>query len=422
MFVSWVGTVPLAALSLSVPVFYLALALAKGIGVGSTTLMSRYRGEGDAAKADSISRYSLTLMILVMSPMLILTLPGPCRTIFSLLGAEGEVKMVVHDYALWLCLGFPFMGYAFLCESVFMSHGDSMTPMKGMILGNIINLVLDPILIFWAGLGLAGASMASLLGWAFTGLYMRHRLAKEGFACPALTWEREMFPFWRAIWGLGYLIALSMIVIPISFGTMNWLLARAGAAPLGAWNLMSRVELMIALPFMGITNALVPFIGFNLGKKDFGRILEGIRFSLVMEIVGMAVFSLLFISFAKEIMEMFRPDGDVLRWSSYALRASATAYVLYSFELTLLGSAQGLGRPLYSLLSTGMRQIGLRLPLAFCLSSLWGVKGIYWSHPMSLMLGGLFSLVLLRILVRKAGICGHLSLFFHENKPLKTTR
>jgi Na+-driven multidrug efflux pump len=283
-----------------------------------------------------------------------------------------------------------------------MSHGDALTPMKAMLMGNTVNLVFDPILIFGAGLGVGGASLASLMGWLVSGFYMHMRLAQCGFVPPTLTWTRLMFPFWRAIWGLGYLIALTMLILPFSFGTMNWLLARFGPAPLGAWNLMSRVELMVALPFMGICNALVPFIGFNLGRRDYGRIRDSIRMSLIIEISGMFFVAIIFILFSKQIMGIFRPGPEVIRWGSYALRASATAFVFFPLELTLTGAAQGLKHPLYSLIATGARQLIFRIPLAVFFSYSWGVKGIYWSHPSATILTSLLCIFLIRDLLKKA--------------------
>lgn len=404
MFVSWLGPTSLAALSLSVPVFYLALSLTKGLCVGATTLMSSAQGEGEIKKADSLAQYSLSLIFVVLCPLLILIIPGPCRFIFSLLGAQGDVRIEVYDYALWLAFSFPVMGYVMLCESVFMSHGDSFTPMKGMILGNIINLILDPVLIFSAGLGLGGASLASLLGWVFSGIYMRAKLARHGYISPGLTWTKDMLPYWRSIWGVGYLITLSLMVTTFSYGAMNWFLSREGAAPIGAWNLMGRVELMITLPFTGITNSLVPFIGYNFGRKTYVRILDAIKTSLFIEITGMVFFSFIFILFAEEIMAVFHPGEEVLRYASYALRVSAAAYIFFPFELTLQGTAPGLRRPGFSLSSLLFRQIILKITLAAVLSVYWGVKGIYWSHPVSMAAGGLLSVVLMRMLLQKVNI------------------
>ncbi len=404
MFVSWLGPAPLAALSLSVPVFYLALALTKGIGMGTTTLMSSARGEGDSERADFLARYSLSLMFIVLCPLMIFVIPGPCRAIFSMLGAQGEVRIEVYDYALWLALSFPVMGYVMLSESVFMSHGDSFTPMKGMILGNIINLILDPVLIFWAGMGVGGASLASLLGWIFTGFYIRIKLARYGYTRPGLTLTKEMFSYWRAIWSIGYIITLSLMVITFSYGAMNWFLSKEGTAPIGAWNLMGRVELMITLPFTGISNALIPFVGFNFGKKAYGRILDAIKTSLFIEITGMVFFSILFILFSKDIMAVFRPGEEIIQYAAYALKVSAVAYVFFPFELTLQGTAPGLRRPGFGLSSLVFRQIILKITLAAVLSLFWGVKGIYWSHPISMAAGGLLSIVLMRMLLRKENI------------------
>ncbi len=400
IFVSWVSTSALAALSLSVPIGYIALALAKGVGVGTTALMSHALGGGRSEQAEKLAGSALPLMLLVLAPLLLLVLPGLSHTIYRGLGATGIVVDESYRYAIWMVLGFPLMGYVTICESIFMSHGDTKTPMQAMIIGNLVNVVLDPLFIFQLKLGVEGASLATLFGWLVSAGLLYRQIGKRGIGRPGVTMGKETPALWKSISGLGVVVFVSMIVSPVSLGIINKILAGYGPAAVGAWSVMSRTELMVVLPMMGLSNALIPFMGHNLGQGDYQRIRGGMYAALKMGGVVMFVAGALVFTCSDAILSIFRLENHVFELARFAVRLSALTYPLMAVELVFNGMAQGLKHPKYSLFTNSLRMLGVRVPLAFIFSAHWGSKGVFLSHPTAIFLVAILTATLLTYLVR----------------------
>lgn len=400
VFVSWVSTSALAALSLSVPIGYIALALAKGVGVGTTALMSHAIGGGLPKQAEGLGRAALPLMLLILAPLLVLMIPGPSHAIYRSLGATGSVVDESYRYAVWMALGFPLMGYVTVCESIFMSHGNTKTPMQAMILGNVVNLVLDPLFIFGLKLGVAGASLATLSGWLVSAGLLHRQMARHGLARPGPMVNKDTLVLWKNIGTLGVVVFISMVVSPVSLVVINKLLAGYGPAAVGAWSVMSRTELMVVLPMMGLSSALIPFMGYNLGRGDYQRIRQGMFAALKVSGLVMIVAGVLVFTFSDAILSIFRLEPHVFELARFAVRMSALAYPLIAVELVFNGMAQGLGRPKYSLFTNSLRLLGVRIPLAFLFAAHWGEKGVFLSHPIAIFLVALITATLLAHLVK----------------------
>ncbi|MUM77359.1 MATE family efflux transporter [Pseudodesulfovibrio sp. F-1] len=401
VFVSWLGTAELAALSLSVPLFYVALSLCKGLAVGATALMSHARGAGDQRGAGDVARASLPLALLVLTPFCLLALPALNQPLFGLFGVDGEVLAAAEQFVFWLAWTFPVMGFAMLCESVFLSHGDSRTPMLAMIAGNVVNLALDPLLIFSCKMGIAGASLASLVGWAVTGAILFVVLGRRGMDRPTLARGRDSVGQWGGMVRLGFPVSLTMLIIPVSTAGLNYVLAGFGPAFVGAWNLSSRMEQMLILPIYGLSCALIPFVGFNMGQGNRGRIREAVRLCVRACYAVLVPAGVLLAVFSHEIFALFNPGPEVASLSSHAFRLALFGMALAPVELAILGVAQGARRPGYSLLLGSVRLLALRLPLAFLFGHLLGGEGVYLSHTVSQMASGLLGLYLLRLLLRR---------------------
>jgi putative MATE family efflux protein len=295
------------------------------------------------------------------------------------------------------------MGAALICEGIFLSYGDAKTPMAAMIAGNLVNVVLDPFLIFFCGLGVQGAALASFLGWGISGALMWRQLARKGLDRPALWCRASDRRFWRPILVMGAPVALSMLVIPFSTLAFNVFLASAGPAFVGGWALSARVEMMLTLPIYGLACSLIPFCGFNLGRKDAGRIDEAVRFVLMVSYAIMVPVALYFHFNAAQVLSLLRPDAAVLDQAAFCLSWAVAGYLFLPFELVAGTVAQGVGRPRYSLGINLVRLLCLRLPLAFVFMHLWGGRGIYLGHPVSMALTGLVSIFVLRHILGLVG-------------------
>ncbi|MBU3954673.1 MAG: MATE family efflux transporter, partial [Proteobacteria bacterium] len=201
------------------------------------------------------------------------------------------------------------------------------------------------------------------------------------------------------IFVMGGPVALAMLVMPISAAGLNYVLAPFGPAYMGAWTLSARMEQMIILPLIGLSCSLIPFAGFNLGAGNGVRIREAVRI-LILVCYGILVpVSVILWICAPGVIGLFRPDSQVLSLSVHAFRLALLGYWLGPMELIVTGLAQGVKRPRYTLFINVSRLLVLRLPLAFLFASLWGGRGVYISHTVSLLVSGLVCLFILRHLL-----------------------
>lgn len=394
VFISWLGAESLAAVSLTVPLIYLALSLAKGVSFGSVVLISYARGHGDEAGVREISGAILPLMMLLMAFFLPLMSADVCRSLYTFLGANSAVADEGIGFTAWLVAGFPVMGYVMTAEALFMARGNTATPMRGQILGNVLNFCLDPLFIFVFGWGVTGAAVATFVGQLAAAVYLRWRLAAQQGerlvpVLPAGVWRR-----WRQILGQGVYIMVSYLVSPVALMLLNLVLVRFGPVAVGAWNLMSRTEMMVLLPIMGLSNALAAFVSYNLGRGDYGRIRLGVifffKFSLAIVLPAMALFSL----FPHELAAVFRPAPELLELGGSALRASGVAVLFIPLLFAINGLAQGLKRPVFMLVLSFVYLIMARVPLAYWFAARWGEQGVFWSHPLAGLLAGMLALTL----------------------------
>jgi putative MATE family efflux protein len=410
IFISWLGPVPLAAQAFSIPLFYIALSLGKGVQVGTATLISHARGSGDESQVGALARAALPLLLLLILPLFLLLIPRLSDLVFGLMGAKGLMLDQIYRYIFWLILGFPVMAYFMVCEAVFMSHGNTRMPMQGMLLGNFANLILAPLLMFVMDMGIAGASLAAFLGQLLSALYIRAKLKEYNLVVPAFKRQPGMPLLWRKIGRLGALVAITFLVSPLGLSLLNGVLASFSEAAVGAWNIMSRLEMLGLLPLNGMAASLIPFMAYNNAQKKFERIAKGVKYFLLMATAFIIPIMAIFIIFPHYLMLPFRAEGEVMALGSYAIRVAALGHILVPIDLALFSLAQGLQKPVYSLFTLGVRILLLRYPLAIFLGSTFGVQGVYWCQPGSTALGAVVSAFILWKLVRNLTRASHSAL------------
>ena len=165
---------------------------------------------------------------------------------------------------------------------------------------------------------------------------------------------------------------------------------------------MSRTEMMVMLPVMGLSNALANFTSFNMGRRDYDRVKQGVRFFLQVSWGIVAPIMLLFIFFPQGIIALFRPAPELQVMAGIAVMASGVSGFFVPLNFAVTGLAQGLKRPLYMVGLSFVYLICLRVPLANEFASRWGEQGVFWSHPTATACSALLAGVLLWLLLKKS--------------------
>lgn len=405
VFVSWLGEVPLAAVSLAVPLTYVALSVAKGIAMGGVVLMSHARGAGDKDKVIGVAASVLPLMLLVMSLFLPLMFPPVCRMFFLALGADISIVEQGSGFVFWLVAGFPVMGYVMAVESLFTAQGNTVTPMKAMLWGNVLNIILDPVYIFVFGWGTAGAGAAVLTCQLVSALYLRYQMIRNSDVQVKWLPTNGFGKMAASVAGQGSFVAMAYLVSPMALILLNSILVWFGPAAVGAWNIMSRTEMLVLLPVMGLSNALAAFVSFNLGRRDFSRIRQGLTFFFQAS-WGLAVpVTVLFLTVPGTWVVLFRPDEQMRVLAMTAMQASGISILFAPLIHAVSGLSQGLKKPVFMTGLIVVYLLVLRIPTAFWVASRWGEAELFWSHPAASAGAALLATALIWRLVTEAKEC-----------------
>lgn len=394
IFVSWLGEASLAAMSLTFPVMFVLFALSNGITVGNTTLVSQHLGGERPEEARETGRAALTLVLLAGLAFVGL-LPRPVSSwFFTLLGATPEVAAECHRYAFWLILGAPLMGMALVTDSMFRSQGNTVVPMYSMILGNGVNILLDPLFIFTFGWGITGASVATFIGRIVSLAYLAVQIRRKSrFDFPLRPcYHPSFWRRWKQILRIGLPVTVAQSSMSLGIMGFNKVLSLFGTEAIGAWMIGNRIEGLAFLPVFGLNSALTPFIGHNVGAAQLDRVKEGMRLAwITASIMMLSIGAVLFI-YPYPLLILFQPSPEVASMAVASIRASAAGYVFAALEITLMAFFQGTGYTLYGMISQIIRTVVVRVPAAYALGMLWGIGAVWWAQPLSSLASFGFSL------------------------------
>ncbi|MEX1266271.1 MAG: MATE family efflux transporter, partial [Woeseia sp.] len=280
-FIGLVGDRELAALSFAFPVLMIVTSVAIGLGAGTSSVVARAIGADDHRRARRLATDSLLLSFGVTGIVCVIGILT-IDPLFTLLGAPADMLGLIGGYMQILYVGVPFVVVGMVGMSSMRATGDTRLPSKLMVIAAVLNMLLDPILIFGFGpipeLGLDGAAMAALLARAsiFIGVvyFMRRRLDMLTFARPK---RAEMLRSWRDILHVGLPAAGTNAIIPIATGVITAMLAQYGPEAVAGFGVASRVESVVLVIFYAMSAIIGPFVGQNMSAGKADRIFAALK-------------------------------------------------------------------------------------------------------------------------------------------------
>ncbi len=393
-FVSRLGTEELAAMGFTFAVVMIVGALAMGFSAGAASIISRALGAGNRALARRTVSDGLVLTIL---GTVLVSLFGflSITPIFSMLGAEGHVLELVRDYMQVWFIGAVFAILPPVSDGCLRAAGDMVRPVKVMITCALLNVVLDPILIFGWGpvpaFGIKGAAMATVIARAVGAsaslliLHFKHRLID--WHCPHI---RHLLQSWREIIRLGVPAALTQALMPVAQGFYIRLAAGVGGVQaVAAMATGTRIETIVFIISMSYSMAIVPFVGHNFGAEAHDRVWEARRLSIRFALLYAGITLLLLIPAARLISGWFSTDPVVIRLSvTYLLIAVFGHAGLHAG--TWMGQLLNvIGRPRPVMIISFSRVFLFIMPLCLLGSRWFGFVGLVAGLALANLLSGL---------------------------------
>ena len=387
IFVAQLNEQALTAVSLAFPVQNLMIAVAAGTGVGINALLSKSLGEKKHEQANAIARNGIFLALLSCMVFAILGLIGSrlffqVQTTDELIVEYGAQYMSVVTIA---SLG-VFMQITF--ERLLQSTGKTIFNMVTQGTGAIINIILDPILIFgWFGfpkMGVTGAAVATVIGqWvaALLGIVFNHKFNRE------INASMKGFKPCKKTIGAVYKIGVPSIIMQsinsVTTFAMNNILLMFNSTAATVFGVYFKLQSFVFMPVFGLTNGMIPIVAYNYGARNKKRIKDTLKLSIGIAVGIMLVGVIKFQTAPTTLLRMFDASELMIEIGVPALRIISLSFIFAGYSIICSAVFQALGNGVYSLIISVARQIVVIIPVAFIFAKLFGLGMVWWSYPIA---------------------------------------
>lgn len=381
-FVGRLGPEAIAAVAASFPVFFIIIALMTGLGVGVNSFVARSIGAKNFEKVNIIAENGL-LIAAALYLLTLLTGFFTIRPLVAFLGVQPDVAGFMIDYLSVIYLGSAAFFFGHIANALLQGEGDTKTPMKALVMANIINVMLDPVLIFGLGplpaLGVKGAAIATIASQALGAVYAYSHLF-SGKAFVQLRFKKLVYSAEtvKGILSVSLPTTASQGAVAVGMLLINKLVATFGSTALAGFGVAFRLESIAILPAMAIGLATLSVIGQNMGAKQYARARHASLISTAAAFAFMETIGIIFIFASPLLISAFTDNPEVIGYGSQYFTIVALAYGFIGLRLIAANSFQGLGKAVPVLLITAFTfavMLSLAYVLAFSLSL--GLRGIW---------------------------------------------
>ena len=405
IFVSNYSENALTAVSLAFPIQNVIVALGTGVGVGVNALLSRLLGE---KKQEAVNKTAVNGLILSFMVYFILLLFGifGVKWFYQIQTEEPDICEMGIAYLSIISICSFGQIFQLVLEKLLQSTGRTTYTMITQITGAVINIILDPILIFgYFGLpamGTAGAAVATVIGQIaamILGIFFNLKYNKEiQFSFHSLRLDKNYI---KKICYVGIPAGITMLISSImSFGINKILLtfSTTAAAVFGAY---FKLYTFVSMAAFGLNNALISIVAYNLGTKKYDRIRQSIKLSgicsALIGLVGLVLLQVL----PEQIMQAFHASDAMTAMGVTALRITSVNFVFACVSIMVCYALQGLSEGVPSMIISALRQVVILLPLAYIFGKLFDLAGVWLAFPVTEIIVMVISCVYLRIVLKK---------------------
>lgn len=376
-FVSFLGTSATAAVGVNMSIDQTIMMAGSFLAIGSNSYIARLLGAKQNKKASqTLSTAFFTavfLGLLVAIPGLIFREP-----LVKFLGATESATPYAVDYASYILIAAPFMASSFVLNQCLRSEGSPIFSMVGMGIGAVLNIGLDPIFIFTLDMGVAGAAIATAISKlvSFCILiypYMRHKSLLR-LSIKYISYAKDII---KEICFMGLPSLLRMGLTVIAAVLMNNLAGDYSDSALAAVSVVTRIMMLPGFAILGFGQGFMPVAGYNWGAGRFDRVRKAFKFSSVVAVLSIAVFSLLMGLFADKIILLFTEgDMSMVEIGSFCLISQCLVMPLNAWVIIVNMLYSALGKPVGATVLSTTRQGICFIPLFFILPAIWGIWGL----------------------------------------------
>lgn len=406
----------LTAVSLAFPFQNLMMAVGTGTGVGMNAVLSKYLGEKNYKGANQAAGNGFILSIISAVVFALISILGS-ELYFS---AQNPNPLIV-EYGkryLWICGGLSFGIFGqVIFERMLQATGKTIYSMFSQGIGAIINIILDPIMIFgmfgFPEMGVAGAAVATVIGQIIAMLIaLFFNIKKNDYIKLSGETMKLHAPTVKRIYSIGVPSILMVAIGSIMTFCLNKILTSfdhiktiygegAGTIATTVFGVYFKLQSFIFMPIFGLNNGMVPIIAYNYGAKKRNRITKTIKLSIFYAVCIMLIGFTVFQIIPERLLGLFNDDPALLDMGKVALKTISFCFIFAGFCIICASVFQALGKGKYSLSMSAARQLLFLLPLAFIFSLTKNIDLIWWAFPLAELVAVMLSVFYLKRIFKK---------------------
>ena len=399
-----VGAIAIGGLTIAFPIQMVIMAFAHLIGIGAASAISRSLGAKDVEKADYVAGNSFLCVIILSSAIaaigLIFTEP-----MLRFFGSTETILPYAKDYITIILWGSIFFSFAMSSNNLIRAEGNAKIAMATMLIGAILNMILDPIFIFIFKLGIKGAALATIISQFITFLYvLKYFYSGKSSLKIKLRHLKPRMHIIIEIFTVGFAAFARMVTGSIvAIIVNNSLRIFGGDIALIIVGILHRITMFLFMPLFGVVQGMQPIVGFNYGAKKLSRVKEAIKLSLLTITIIATSGWLIAELFPFAIIGVFTRDAEVIEKGSTIIRIVLSVIPLIGIQIVGATLFQSLGKAIPSLILSLLRQVLLFIPLVIILPRVLGLEllGIWIAYPAADILSVILTTLFLRSELKK---------------------
>jgi len=406
MFIGWLGADEVTAVAFVSPLFFIIIGLGVGIGTGATATIAQYIGQKNQNNAEKTA--SQTMLIGFLSTIF-LTILGVIygKGLLSILGAEGEILTIAYSYLRILTFGLGLVIFSMFFRAILAGEGETKIPMIIGLIGTVLNLILDPILIFTFEYGVRGAAFATIISQivmvlAYLFIIFVKKSTFISFHLRDLSLNNHIM---SKIFQIGIPSSLSMLIISFGQVVMNKILVNYSTEAVAAYQIVSRLDMLLFMPILGIAISLTTIVGMFYGAKEFDKLLSVVYYGINRALLITTISVILFFVLASNILPIFSSNPLVVNIGVTYLKIIILAYPAVGISVICSRVCQALGQGMPLLITTITRVILLTAPLSYYFYFIGKpIEWVWFSQIFAILIAAIISFAWMRFYFKKFNI------------------
>lgn len=387
-----VGVLGIAGIAIVFPIQMIVMAVAQTVGVGGASLISRNIGAQKKEEAEQVLGNVFTLVsvfsiILMIGGLLFL------RPLLIAFGATEGILPPATEYASIILWGTIFFSFSMAGNNIIRAEGNATVAMGTMLIGAVLNMILDPIFIFGFDMGIRGAALATISSQAIAFTYIVYYfLSKKSLLRLHVSYMRLVRTYVRDIFMVGSSSFIRMAAGSAMALVLNHTLGMFGGdVAIAAFGILNRLLAFILMPMFGVVQGMQPLVGYAAGAKNIRRIQDVIALSIKVTTLMATSSFLVLLVFPRPLLQLFSSDTDLVELGAHALRIIVIMLSTIGFQVVVAGMYQAMGRAKEAIILSSLRQVILLIPLVLILPHFFGLDGVWASFFIADLLASLIT-------------------------------